>query len=433
MFKDNRLLFYKYVIMLLFVLVAAAVWGQVELENERLFRDLDRPVYDMFYSELPGIDTFVFALPGLDGGIAYYNSEYELEIYSLVVNLGAVSIAADEANQRILGAFGRNTYSDGLYEFDVSSHEFSLIYWYMNPQFIKKLDAGFYFSYGYGENGSLRFSEDGDNWTTVTAFYGLGVVDIEETNEGALFAASGNLICLENEGNWGSYEVPVMINDIYVKACPGVDEVYIACGDGTDSDAVYRVEYAEGEISGLTMINWFTEPYRLYEYEGQLVVGCLNDNGLFLVETEEMSEPEEIISGFDFTEVYCFDWFPSYMPNFVAGTDTGVYMFTNSVIGTAENDCQPVISLTNYPNPFNPETRIEFELEEDVEVELAVYNLKGQLVKRLLQGEISAGRHIEDWDGRNGHDGQSVGSGIYYCRLTTGGRLLAAKKMLLLQ
>ncbi|MCF7918935.1 MAG: T9SS type A sorting domain-containing protein [Candidatus Cloacimonetes bacterium] len=89
--------------------------------------------------------------------------------------------------------------------------------------------------------------------------------------------------------------------------------------------------------------------------------------------------------------------------------------------------------INNYPNPFNPATRIEFELKESAEIELTVYDLRGQLVKRLLQGEMSAGRHVVDWDGLSGHSRQSVGSGIYFVRLTTRGRFLAAKKMLLLK
>ena len=61
------------------------------------------------------------------------------------------------------------------------------------------------------------------------------------------------------------------------------------------------------------------------------------------------------------------------------------------------------------------------------DVELAVYNLKGQQVTLLIQGEMSAGKHTIDWDGR------SATSGIYLCRLKSNGRVLTAKKMLLLK
>ncbi len=121
------------------------------------------------------------------------------------------------------------------------------------------------------------------------------------------------------------------------------------------------------------------------------------------------------------------------------GDGTGDLGTTATVYGlpgdeNKDNEINAVeYALTNYPNPFNPVTRIEFELKENMEVELAVYDLKGQLVKRLVKGEMSAGRHIMDWDGRNGRNGQNVSSGIYLCSLRSGGRILAAKKMLLLQ
>jgi len=175
------------------------------------------------------------------------------------------------------------------------------------------------------------------------------------------------------------------------------------------------------------MINWFMEPYRLYEYEEMLVVGCLNNNGLYLVEPEEMSEPQEIGAELDFTDVYCFETYPIYTHNFIMGTDIGIYLVTNLGSGISEDICLPVLNLTNYPNPFNPSTRIEFTLAEDSEVELAVYDLKGRLVERLIDKEMSAGKQTVDWDGQN------VSSGIYFCRLEADGKMISTKKMVLLK
>ncbi|MCF7918937.1 MAG: FG-GAP-like repeat-containing protein [Candidatus Cloacimonetes bacterium] len=121
------------------------------------------------------------------------------------------------------------------------------------------------------------------------------------------------------------------------------------------------------------------------------------------------------------------------------GDGTGNLGTTATVYGLHSNDNDECkienvkCKIDNYPNPFNPSTRIEFELMESAEVELAVYNLKGQLVTLLEQGEMSAGRHFVDWDGRSGQSGQSVSSGIYFCRLASGGKIIASKKMLLLK
>ena len=429
MFRIKRLFVCKSVIILLFLFLAVVLSGQEERDFEMLYTDLQRPIYDMVYSGITGISEFglVFAIPGMNGGVAYYSSSDSLEIYSVATNLGVVSVAPDDVNQRIFAAFGCGSNGDGLYSFNAYSHEFTIINWYLDPNFIKEIDDVYYFGYGYWSFGGLLYSEDGDSWSEISYFDGLCVTDIEKAAGAVLFASAGNFIYLKDDDNWMSYEVPVVINDIYVRNYPHNEEVYIACGNGTYSDAVYRVEYEEGEINGLTMINWFMEPYRLYEYEEMLVVGCLNNNGLYLVEPEEMSEPQEIGAELDFTDVYCFETYPIYTHNFIMGTDIGIYLVTNLGSGISEDICLPVLNLTNYPNPFNPSTRIEFTLAEDSEVELAVYDLKGRLVERLIDKEMSAGKQTVDWDGQN------VSSGIYFCRLEADGKMISTKKMVLLK
>ena len=70
----------------------------------------------------------------------------------------------------------------------------------------------------------------------------------------------------------------------------------------------------------------------------------------------------------------------------------------------------------NYPNPFNPVTRIDFDLPQQQQVQVDVYNLRGQLVRRLLNNNLPAGSHQVVWNGRN-DAGSAVASGIYFYRL----------------
>jgi len=65
-----------------------------------------------------------------------------------------------------------------------------------------------------------------------------------------------------------------------------------------------------------------------------------------------------------------------------------------------------------------------------MKTKLKVYNLKGQLVKELVNGTIPKGRHKVIWDGKNAQ-GKSAASGIYFIRLDTGGRAITRKAMLL--
>lgn len=81
----------------------------------------------------------------------------------------------------------------------------------------------------------------------------------------------------------------------------------------------------------------------------------------------------------------------------------------------------------NYPNPFNPETNISFSLPEESEVNLKIYNLRGQLIKVLVNSRLKPGLHVFTWDGKD-ESGRDLSSGIYFYRLIAG-EYSEAKKM----
>ncbi len=85
----------------------------------------------------------------------------------------------------------------------------------------------------------------------------------------------------------------------------------------------------------------------------------------------------------------------------------------------------------NFPNPFNPETAVRFQLPRAERVQLIVFNPLGQQVRVLVDGKMEAGYHAVSWDGR-GEGGMRVSSGIYYYRLVTP-RYQAIKKMALVK
>ncbi|HPR17973.1 MAG TPA: C25 family cysteine peptidase, partial [Candidatus Cloacimonadota bacterium] len=86
----------------------------------------------------------------------------------------------------------------------------------------------------------------------------------------------------------------------------------------------------------------------------------------------------------------------------------------------------------NYPNPFNPTTSISFEIAEANNVELEIYNVKGQLVKTLVKEEKPAGVYTLEWSGQDNH-GRRVASGLYFYRLRCADKIVDTKKMLLLK
>ena len=90
--------------------------------------------------------------------------------------------------------------------------------------------------------------------------------------------------------------------------------------------------------------------------------------------------------------------------------------------------------LANYPNPFNPETWIPYQLSASADVSVSIYSVNGHLVRRLDLGHQSAGVYRSRsraayWDGRN-EFGERVASGLYFYTLTAGD-FTATRKMLI--
>lgn len=85
----------------------------------------------------------------------------------------------------------------------------------------------------------------------------------------------------------------------------------------------------------------------------------------------------------------------------------------------------------NYPNPFNPETVIEFDLKEASSVNLEIFDVNGEKVKTLVNGDLPAGKQTIRWDGSNGI-GNRVPTGVYFYNLNSGGKSFT-KKMIVLK
>lgn len=107
---------------------------------------------------------------------------------------------------------------------------------------------------------------------------------------------------------------------------------------------------------------------------------------------------------------------------------TSIYDFDGAVLNS--ND---FVIAGNYPNPFNPETIIWFKIPSQLTnsfTELSIYNLNGELVKLLLNEELSSGNYLVKW---NGHDsnGKEVSSGVYFYHLKVADKITTGKMMLM--
>jgi len=131
------------------------------------------------------------------------------------------------------------------------------------------------------------------------------------------------------------------------------------------------------------------------------------------------------------TQTYTDVAYPS-NPLVVTANNTTIE-FTISTVDEADVVALPTVTTlkANYPNPFNPSTTISFDIASAGHVSIEVYNIKGQRVKSLVNDNYAVGRHNVVW---NGDDtaGRTVGSGVYFYRMTAPG-YASVRKMLLMK
>jgi len=117
---------------------------------------------------------------------------------------------------------------------------------------------------------------------------------------------------------------------------------------------------------------------------------------------------------------------------YVSDRPNGLYVFQfdfPTSVGRA-----PAAALTlepNTPNPFGRATTIQFQLEHADEASLSIYDVNGRLVRVVRSGFTLAGPHVAEWDGRD-DAGRDAASGVYFCRLRSGGGE-ATRKMVLIR
>ena len=109
-----------------------------------------------------------------------------------------------------------------------------------------------------------------------------------------------------------------------------------------------------------------------------------------------------------------------------------VIVCSEPLLSTGHELVAAELSLMNFPNPFNPETTIRFNLPEAGKVTLNIYNIKGQKVRELINDKIAAGQHSVVWNGKD-EGGKQAASGVYFYRLKAAGHPSIIHKMLMLK
>jgi len=212
---------------------------------------------------------------------------------------------------------------------------------------------------------------------------------------------------------------------------PGVHSLTCMVSDGQDSvevkwDRVTKIELTSFSAShtpyqGIS-VNWQTrkEEHNL----GFFVYRSMAEKGDYIKMNEKLIAPEKDCD-YTYTDTTAADG-RRYYYKLVDVNSSGVMSENGPVM--AETSLPRDFQLyQNFPNPFNPTTKIRFELPREAQTQITIYNVNGQVVKTLVNSKFKPGYHEITWNGLNEFDSK-VSSGIYYLQIQAG-RYKDVKKM----
>jgi len=292
------------------------------------------------------------------------------------------------------------------------------------------------FMYGgvaYGGSGLLISNDNGweDNpvllintlITDNTAEWGAGISIVNGKVKISNCTISSNI---NTGGDYGSGlvdqgEIELMITNSILHGNDPQD--YLALGWGARS-----ISYSNfgQEVEGIGIIN---EDPMFIETENNNY--HLNPNSLCV----DAGNPGELFNDFEDPNNLGFALYPALG---IVRNDMGAYGGSGYYESPwTENVASDIIgndrfNLSNYPNPFNPETTISYTVVIAGPIDLSIYNIKGQKVNTLVKNYKNTGTHTIVWDGKDSNQEQ-VSSGIYFYRIKTNEIISKTKKMILIK
>ena len=200
-------------------------------------------------------------------------------------------------------------------------------------------------------------------------------------------------------------------------------DILITFDDGSEDD-IEDLFLVETSTPGLTItLDAFTSDCDLYliRVDGDSII-VVNESLTIGTTTQDPANAERVDdpalpAGTYFIGVSVFDLDP------IGGNTTAYTLMVTGAIPTAIDGADDVpgafMLAQNYPNPFNPETQIVYALPERAPVRLEIFNVQGQKIRTLAEGEKTAGTYTVTWDGSL-DGGIPAASGVYIYRLQAG-------------
>ena len=319
----------------------------------------------------------------------------------------------------ILVLLGNGSYSDGIYKFNLTSHQFEIIEWMPYPNFLQYCEyANAYYA---GSLYGMWKSTDGLNFTIIDYFDTKNCQAFNNSENHFVVATDNEIYCSEDGGQtWSPAQ----------SASPHVIEMSFH-----ENGFLYGIFPGLTDSSGLWYSddfgdNWDVDFYShsmttiRQDMEGHIFLGW-QGNGIarWNPATQELDLYNDGLPNLNINKITTNPFINC--RNIIACTDNGAYMLTGYPVGIEENEAKPHFSLRNYPNPFKSTTCIVFSVDNTCPATLRIFNMLGEEVTLLFDGIAE-----KDQEYKFEISGSALSEGMYYCRLQSGTEISAIKKMI---
>ena len=323
----------------------------------------------------------------------------------------------------ILVLLGDGSWSDGVYKFNLTTHQFEVAEFIPFPNFLHYCEFNSTY-YAGGEYGMWK-STDGSSFTLIDYFDMKDCVAFAYFENHFVVSADNEIYCSPDSG------------ETWAPAQSGSPYIYDMLFH--DDETLYGIFPDDFYSSGLWSSkdfgeNWDVEFWDTFmnsvgiDAEGNIFVGWVNDGiAHWNTASQELEYFNDGLPDLHINKITTHSDIDCI--NIVACTDSGAYMLTNYPVGIEEDKPgYQYYSLNNYPNPFDHTTIIVFSVDETYSTTLKVYNMLGNEIATLFNGMAEAGQEYKFV-----FSGEALSEGIYYYQLQSGVKVNTVKKMIMVK
>jgi hypothetical protein len=318
----------------------------------------------------------------------------------------------------ILVLLGNGSYSDGIYKFNLTSHQYQIIEWMPYPNFLQYCENEN--TYYAGSMDGIWKSTDGLTFTLIDYFSTKECKAFTWYENHFVVATDTEIHCSDDGGEtwFPAQTASPIIQDM---AFQNDGKLFGIFPDDTYSSGLWSSnDFGE---------TWSVEFYEMYmssvgfDAEGNIFVGWDNDGiAVWNPVYQKLTSFNDGLPNLNINKITVNPFINCC--NIIACTANGAYMLTGYLIGIEENEARQHFSLNNYPNPFKGTTSIYFSVDNTCPVRLSIYNMLGREMS-ILFDEIA----VRGQEYKFELNGSALSEGMYYCRLQSEIEINAIKKM----